>query len=100
MLRIRSEGMTCQCVKTKLNSGEAGNLRLSAGKNLVLISGAQWKAQAERIEIGEDGKMVLHGHVKLSSDRLGAGASVKADRIYVQVRGGKFDRVVCTSDSK
>ena len=93
-LCINSEGTSMECLRMKLEAGAAGAVRLSAGKNHVHIAGTKWNAQADGIEIGDDGRIVLAGHVKLMSDKLGVCAAVKADRLCVQVKAGKFEKIV------
>ena len=93
-LSVKSAGMTSECLRMKLETGAAGAVRLSAGKNHVHIVGTKWKAEADRVEFGDDGRIVLVGHVKLMSEKLGVCAAVKADRLCVQVMAGKFEKIV------
>ena len=93
-LCVQSEGMTTECLRMKLEAGAAGAVRLSAGKNHVHIVGTKWKAQADRIELGNDGRIVLTGHVKLLSDKLGVCAAIKADQVCVQIKAGKFEKII------
>lgn len=93
-LRLESEGTSMECLRMKLEAGAAGAVRLSAGKNHVHIAGMKWNAQADSIELGDDGRIVLAGHVKLMSDKLGVCAAIKADRLCVQVKAGKFEKIV------
>jgi hypothetical protein len=95
-LSVKSEGMTTECLRMKLEAGAAGAVRLSAGKNRVHLAGTKWKAEAERIELGDDGRIVLTGHVKLMSDKLGVCAVIKADRVCVEVKAGKFEKIVAS----
>lgn len=92
-LCVKSNESTAECVRMKLEAGEAGALRLSAGKNHVHVTGAKWKAQADRVDLGHDGHVVLTGHVKLVADSLGVCASVRAERLCVVVKGGKFEKI-------
>lgn len=95
-LCVKSEGMTTECLRMKLETGAAGAVRLSAGKNHVHLVGNKWKAEADCIELGDDGRIVLAGHVKLTSDKLGVCAVVTADRVCVEVKGGKFEKIVAS----
>jgi hypothetical protein len=93
-LCVKSAGMTTECLRMKLEAGAAGAVRLSAGKNRVHLAGNKWKAEADCIELGDDGRIVLAGHVKLTSDKLGVCAAVKAERLCVEVKAGKFEKIV------
>ena len=93
-LSIQSEGMTTECARMKLETSAAGSIRLAAGKNRVHVSGSNWKAQADRIELGDDGRIVLAGHVKLTAENLGTDAAVTAERLCVEVKAGKFEKIV------
>ena len=93
-LCVKSEGTTTECLRMKLESGATGAVRLAAGKNRVHLVGNKWKAEADRIEVGDDGRIVLAGHVKLTSDKLGVCAAVKAERLCVEVKAGKFEKIV------
>jgi hypothetical protein len=91
--------MTCgdSCVtsaRMTVEGGEAGPLTVAAGASCVHVTGKTWKAQAAAIEVRDDGTVTLRGHVKLTSDRIGAGASVKADELCVKVTRGTFDKIV------
>ena len=37
---------------------------------------------------------MLAGHVKLTADKLGVCAAVKAERLCVEVKAGKFEKIV------
>jgi hypothetical protein len=82
------------CARMTVAAGEAGKLRLAAGKKRVHVQGAEWKASADEIDVCGDGRVVLHGHVKLACDKIGACAKVKAAELCVQVRHGKFEKIL------
>jgi hypothetical protein len=91
--------MTCgdSCVtsaRMTVEGGEAGALTIAAGKKHVHVTGKAWKAQADAIDVRDDGTVTLRGHVVVTSDRIGQGASVKADELCVKVTRGAFDKVV------
>jgi hypothetical protein len=93
-LHMKADGCSTTCVRMVLERGEAGALKVAAGKKFVHVAGKQWKAHADQVEVCADGRVILSGHVKLISDRIGVCASVKAEKLCVQVRHGCLDRIV------
>lgn len=93
-LAMKSDGLSTTSVRMTIDKGEVGPLTVSAGKKYVHVSGKKWKAQAEQVEICADGRVILSGHVKLLSDKIGVCASVKAEKLCVQVKQGKFQAIV------
>lgn len=91
--------MTCgeSCVtstRMTIEGGEAGTLTIAASGTCVRVTGKTWKAQADSIDVRDDGTVRLRGQVKLTSDRIGAGASVKATELCVKVTRGTFEKIV------
>ncbi|MFO0844845.1 MAG: hypothetical protein U0797_21010 [Gemmataceae bacterium] len=91
--------MTCgdsgvTSARMTVEGGEAGSLTVSCGAKCVHVTGKSWKAQAESIDVREDGTVTLRGHVRLTADRLGSSVSVKADVLCVKLTRGAFERIV------
>ena len=83
------------CFKGRtLEDGAAGKLCLSAGKSCLLVKGVDWKAYADQIDVREDGRVVLRGNVRMMCDKLGVCASVRAEELNVEVKNGKFEKLV------
>jgi hypothetical protein len=80
--------------RTKTECGATGTLTLSAGKTGLHVKGVDWKASADKIDVREDGRVVLHGNVRLMCDKLGVCASVKAEELSVAVKKGKFEKLI------
>ncbi len=93
-LKLESDGTSACCTRMMIDKGQAGALTVAAGKKYVHVRGKMWKAQADEVEICPDGRVFLCGHVKLACDKIGVCASVKADKLCVQVKHGRFDRIV------
>jgi hypothetical protein len=88
------DGTTSKGVRMTVECPSIGALHLAAGKKYVHISGKEWKASADHVQWHDDGRIVLTGNVKLSCDHIGCCATVKAEKLCVQVRGGKFEKIV------
>jgi hypothetical protein len=81
-----ADGTTTSCVREEVTTKDMGKLRFAAGQKYVHVSGRMWKAHADRVEMAGDGSIVLCGHVKVLSDKVGACASLKADCVTVQLK--------------
>jgi hypothetical protein len=90
LVAMKSDDVCMTGVRMTIDKGACGSLTVVAGKKHVHIKGKKWKAQADSVEILADGHIVLCGHVKLISDKIGVCASVKAEKLCVQVKDGKF----------
>ena len=88
------DGCCAACQRRTVECKTAGKLTLSAGKTSLLVKGADWKAFAEQIDIRDDGRVVLRGNVRMMCDKLGVCASVKAEELNVEVKQGKFEKLV------
>src|SRR5262249_27051627 len=64
-LKVESDGFSATCVRISVAAGEGSTVTVAAGKKRVHVSGKQWKAHADKVEMAEDGKVVLVGHVKI-----------------------------------
>jgi hypothetical protein len=93
-LAVQCEGVSAKGVRMTIDKGECGSLTVAAGKKSVHVHGKKWKAFADKVEIQADGRVLLSGHVKLLSEKLGVCASVKADKMCVQVKDGAFEKIV------
>jgi hypothetical protein len=93
-LEMKGDGCSTTCVRLAVSRGQTGTLSMAAGKKHVHVKGTKWKACADQIDIYPDGRVVLSGHVKLMSDKIGVCASVKAEKLCVQVKHGCLDRIV------
>ncbi len=93
-LEMKADGGSTTCVRMTIERGQAGTLVLAAGKKHVHVKGKMWKACADEVEIHGDGRVTLRGTVKLLSDKIGVCASVKADKLSIQVKQGRLDRII------
>lgn len=94
-LHLKCEAGTMTYVRRMtLDKGAAGPITLAAGKERVHLSGQQWKAQADEVEINDDGQIYLRGNVRLHSERLGTAAVIAAEDLVVEVKHGKFEKIV------
>jgi hypothetical protein len=89
-----TDGTCICCIRKEFTTKALGTLHLAAGKKYVHISGRMWKATADRVEM-VGGKLVLCGHVKVLSDKVGICAALKADHVTVGLK--KDGRVECIS---
>jgi hypothetical protein len=92
-LQMRKDGVCSTAVRMKLETDEVGCLRLAAGKHYVHLTGKMWKASADAVEMYDDGRLILTGHVKVVSDKAGVCASLKAQRVCLRVKHGKVEKV-------
>src|SRR5262249_44318037 len=93
-LAMQCEGTSTRSVRMTIDKGQCGELTVAAGKKYVHVHGKKWKAFADKVEIQADGRVLLSGHVKLLSEKLGVCASVKAVKLCVQVKDGAFEKIV------
>lgn len=93
-LRMFAADACTVCVRMTREAAPTGRITLAAGKKSIHVTGANWKALADEVDLEPDGRILLRGHVKLTCERLGASASVKAEELCVQVRQGKFERIL------
>ncbi|MBY0230149.1 MAG: hypothetical protein K2W96_12780, partial [Gemmataceae bacterium] len=68
----------------------AGTLEVAAGAKRVHLSGKGWKAQADKAEVDCHGMVTLHGHCKLTCEKLGSGAKLTGDKLRFHVQAGRF----------
>jgi hypothetical protein len=92
-LQIMSDDGSTTGVRMVVERGQAGMLSMAAGKKFVHVMGKKWKAHADQVEVCPDGRVILTGHVKLVTDKIGVCATVKAEKLCVQVRHGCLDRI-------
>jgi hypothetical protein len=92
-LQIKKDGVCSTSVRMKLQTDETGCLHLAAGKHYVHLTGKAWKASAEHIEMYDDGRVILTGHVKVISDKAGVCASLKAGHVCLHVKHGKVAKI-------
>lgn len=97
-LKMHGDGMASTCTRMTVETPEAGKLRVAAGTKRIHVTGQDWKAQADRVEVRGDGHVVLTGHVRLTSEQIGVGAAVKAEAVTVKLRHGHFE--TCCRESK
>lgn len=88
-----TDGMSSSAVRMKVETGEVGCLHFAAGKKHVHVSGKMWKACADHVEMYEDGSIILTGHVKVVSGKIGVCSSLKADHACLEVRHGKIENI-------
>ncbi len=93
-LQMSNGTSSCMAMRLTLNSGEAGSLTFAVGKTRIHLIGKEWRAQADTITLREDGTLTLKGHAKLTSEKLGPGASVQAEELSIQVKQGQFERIL------
>jgi hypothetical protein len=93
-VQMKAKDGTCSTsVRMKVQTGPAGSLQFAAGKKHVHVCGKMWKAQADRVEVFDDGRIVLCGHVKVVSDKVGVCASIKAEHVCLRVKHGKVEKI-------
>jgi hypothetical protein len=93
-LKMKStDGTTSTAVRMKVETSEVGSLRFAAGKKHVHVSGKMWKASADHVEMYDDGVVILTGHVKVVSGKVGVCSSLTADRACLDVRFGKIESI-------
>jgi len=97
---VESEGTATTGVRMTVKAGNVGEVTVAAGKKYVHISGKQWKASSDEIELRDDGHVILVGHVKVVSDKLGTETSVKSEKLCLEVRKGQFERIVTEKSSR
>jgi hypothetical protein len=98
-LKIETEGFCGTCVRMCLDAGDGEKVSVAAGKKRIHVSGKHWKAHADKIEMCEDGKVVLTGHVKMIGDKVGVCTSIKAKQLTVKVKTGKCEKMIRTKAS-
>jgi hypothetical protein len=92
-LQMQKDGVSSTAVRLKYHTDEAGSLRFAAGEKHIHLSGKMWKATADHVELYDDGRVILIGHVKVISDKVGVCASLKADRVALRVKHGKVEKI-------
>ncbi|MFO0878965.1 MAG: hypothetical protein U0840_16605 [Gemmataceae bacterium] len=95
-VQMKSDGRCLTCGVLTLE-GETGKLRIAPGKKQVHLEGTRWKAQADQIDLinlRDDGVVILKGNVRLSAERIGVGATVRAKELRVQIRQGQFEKIL------
>jgi hypothetical protein len=92
-LQMMKDGVCSTSVRMKLETDEVGCLRFAAGSHHVHLAGKLWKASADSVELYDDGRMILAGHVKVVSDKVGVCASLRADRVCLRVKHGKVEKI-------
>jgi hypothetical protein len=92
-LQVMKDGVCCTASRMKFGTEEAGCLRLAAGKQYVHLTGKAWKASADHVEMYDDGRLVLTGHVKVVSDKVGVCSSLKGQRVCLRVKNGKVEKI-------
>lgn len=93
-LQCEEESGNLTCSRMTRDMGQAGTLHLSASKERVHLCGVDWKAQADQVEIREDGRVVLRGHAKISCEKMGTGATIRAEECCFMVRNGAFEKIL------
>src|SRR5262249_11706211 len=93
-LHMTGDGCSTTCVRMVVDRGQTGPLKVAAGQKHIHVHGKKWKAHADHVQIGADGRVVLCGHVKLISDKIGVCTSVKAEKLCIQVKHGCLDCIV------
>jgi hypothetical protein len=93
-VQIKSkDGLCSTSARIKVSTDSVGCLHFAAGAKHVHVSGTMWKAQADHVELFDDGRMVLSGHVKVVSDKVGVCASLKAEHVCLRVKHGKVEKI-------
>jgi hypothetical protein len=92
-LQCKGEDCSLSVVRLTREAPAIGKLTIAAGKKYIHLTGKEWKACADAVEIRDDGRIVLRGHVRLTSEKAGARAKVQADELCVQLRRGTFDGI-------
>jgi hypothetical protein len=87
------DGLASTSVRMKVDGEEMGCLHFVAGKKHVHLTGKMWKACADHVELYDDGRVILTGHVKVVSDKVGVCASLEANRVCLQVKQGKVKKI-------
>jgi hypothetical protein len=88
-----TDGTRSSSIRMKVGMEQVGCLCFAAGQKYVHVTGKMWKACAEHVEVYNDGRVILTGHVKVSSDTAGVCSSLKAERVCLQVKHGKVKKV-------
>jgi hypothetical protein len=92
-LQMMKDGVSSTAVRMTLETDEIGNLRFAAGQQHVHLSGKMWKAVADHVEMYDDGKVILTGHVKIVSDKVGVCSSLKADHVCLRIKHGRVEKI-------
>lgn len=88
-LEMKYGKMTSTVVRMTVDEAPTGKLTMAAGMKYVHVTGDDFKASAEKVEVC-DCCVVLSGQVKLHCEKLGSNATVTADRVCVKVKDGRF----------
>jgi hypothetical protein len=89
-VELRGAATSSKATRMTCEEGVCGKLHLSAGKKFVHVSGEKWKAQADKVELTIDGRVLLSGHVRLTCDKFGEGSTVKGDKVGLRVQYGRL----------
>jgi hypothetical protein len=90
-LEFRSPDGTCViCKRLCLKSSERCEFKLSAGAKRIHVGGRSWKACADQVEM-DGGRLMLTGHVHLTSDEEGQHTVLKAERVCVEPGNGHLE---------
>jgi hypothetical protein len=91
-LCVKNDHSTMTCVKMTLDVGSSGAFTVAANKkNRIHISGKEWNAYADTIDVRDDGSVVLRGNVKVMGDKVDlASTPTKAKAVRVNVQQGTF----------
>lgn len=89
-----SSDVSSKVVRLETDAYGTGPITLAAGKRYVHLKGNMWKASADSVELKGNGVVVLTGHVKLCSDKVGPCAAVRAEQVCVDVHGGKIVKMI------
>jgi hypothetical protein len=88
-VQMTSPDGTCTCcARMTMKTSEAGAVMVAAGKKQVHLSGAVWKACADAVHMTPAGHVVLTGHVRLTCEKAGVCAKLKAERVEMDLRHG------------
>jgi hypothetical protein len=88
-LKISKGRETSKVVRSSLEIAQVGNIQLAAGKTTIHLTGDDWKATAEQVEIHPNGLITLVGKVKLSSSGKNE-VKIQGERLEFILNQGKF----------
>jgi len=89
-----ADGSVSHCVRMKREAGESGVLTFAAGKQHVHVHGRTWTAVADKVDVHDDGFLVMSGHVKVVCEKGETKSTLSADRVAMKVRKGQIDKVL------
>jgi hypothetical protein len=92
-----SEGACATCVRMGFKVGTNRKIHVAAGTKQVHVSGAQWKAYADEVQILDGGKrVVLSGHVKMTSEKPGCRAKMEGEDVEIILKDGSLEQIIQT----